>query len=123
MEVRRLFRNSLSQLTFTGGIERVSIEFIRQNARAVLGSSPIEYIRNAKPYGSLFEPTSSGMISGVNTGFFVDHGEPLEALRYTQRELNWPLGELPDGSEFLLLLPRTQLRSRSSSGPSKPLNR
>ncbi|CAN8096746.1 unnamed protein product [Discula destructiva] len=98
------------------GIERISLDFIQQNASTFLESSPIEYIRDARPCGSLFEENSNGMVAGVNSGFFVDHEEPLEALSIIQAdELHWPLGDLPDGSEFLLLIPRSQHRSRSRS--------
>lgn len=78
---------------------------MKTNAQAILGSSPIGYIRDARPCGSLFEQDSNGMVAGVDTGLFVDHREPLDALRYIQDELNWPLGDLTDGSEFLLLPP------------------
>lgn len=55
------------------------------------------------------------MVSGVDTNFFVDHEEPLEALKDVRKELDWPLGDLPDGSEFLILMPGFQRRSRSRS--------
>lgn len=78
-------------------------------------ASPIPYVRDAKLRGSLFNPSdASGLVSSVDSGFFVDHEEPLEALAWVREAMNWPLGELHDGYEFLLLLEvRRRRRSRS----------
>ncbi|KAI1935012.1 hypothetical protein LOZ66_005561 [Ophidiomyces ophidiicola] len=101
-------------------IEKVALEFARQNAKSIMQASPISYIREAKLCGTLFDPQdSTGIVCGVNTGFFVDHDEPLEALELVQENWEWPLGELPDGYEFLLILPGKHRRSRSRSS-SKP---
>lgn len=82
-------------------------------------ASPIRYIKNAKLRGNLFHPKdnpekdddddddggASGLISSVDTEFWVDHTEPLKALaRVRDMGGNWPLGELRDGHEFLLIL-------------------
>lgn len=85
-------------------------------------ASPIPYIREAKLRGALFEPEdSTGLVCGVNTQFFVDHEEPIEALKMVQETWEWPLGDLLDGHEFLLILPgkHRRFRSRSSSKPEK----
>ncbi|KAI1495772.1 hypothetical protein F5X99DRAFT_422653 [Biscogniauxia marginata] len=67
--------------TFGSTIEKISLDFIAENATPILKASPIKYIRDAKLCGSLFDNTdSTGLVSGVNTNFFVDHQEPLEAL-------------------------------------------
>lgn len=59
--------------------------------------------------------------------FWIDHTEPLKALaRARAREaIEWPLGELNDGHEFLLILEarkrsrsRLQLMSRPKDTPS-----
>lgn len=100
------------------GIERVSVDFIQNHAEAILAMSPISYIKEAKLAGSLFGQAPISMVSGVNTNFFVDHAEPLEALRYVREELDWPLGDLPDGCEFLVLLRKPKRRSRSRSTQS-----
>ncbi|OQD70417.1 hypothetical protein PENDEC_c023G01060 [Penicillium decumbens] len=74
-------------------IEKVDLEFISKNANEVLLTSPIPYIRNAELCGTIFDVRdTSGMVSGVNTSFFVDHTEPLEALAEVEREWQWPLG-------------------------------
>ena len=80
-----------------------------------MGCSPISYIKEAKLSGSLFNPEdTSGVVSSVDTGFFVDHEEPLEALVCVQENMKWPLGELIDGHEFLLIL-QIRRRARSTS--------
>lgn len=106
----------LKLMVSLGGIISVSTDFIRNNANSVMKQSPIEYVKNAVPRGNLFEPDdASGVISSVCTNFFVDHTEPLEALRWVRQEgLEWPLGELLDGHEFFLIM-ETRLRSRSRS--------
>jgi len=44
-----------------------------------------------------------GPSSGVDTEFFVDHEDPLSALAWLREQEVWPLGDLPDGQEFVLL--------------------
>lgn len=92
------------------------LNFAKDNAEAIMKASPIPYIREAKLYGTLFEQDdTTGLVCGVNTGFFVDHEEPLDALMTIRETQEWPLGDLPDGHEYLLLLPAKQRRSRSRS--------
>ena len=79
----------------------------REHARSIMSCCPVGYIREAKCKGSLFEDgqTNSGVVSCANTGFYVDHTEPLEALEIIKREgISWPLGTLPDGCEFLIFV-------------------
>jgi hypothetical protein len=78
--------------------------------------SPVRYIRDAKLQGRIFDARiSDGTISSVDTGFFVDHTEPLEALNYVREDRGWPLGELNDGHEFLLILEAKRQHSRSKA--------
>ena len=106
-------------LTTTGGIHDIKTTFIRDHSQAILKASPVEYLRNATARGSLFDDdVTDGTTSAVDTGFFVDHTEPLEALEDIRMQIYWPLGELLDGHEFLLILeakPRSRSRSRSLS--------
>ena len=82
-------------------------------------ASPIRYVKNAKLRGSVFDPgDTSGLVSSVDSGFFVDHNEPLEALAWVREEMDWPLGELFEGHEFILILEaRRRSRSGSTSRP------
>lgn len=104
-----------------GGINTVDVGFIRDNAEAIMKVSPISYVKDAELRGSLFDPDdTSGAISSVNTKFFVDHTEPLEALSWVREGLDWPLGELLDGYKFLIMIKvrrRDRSRSRSTSRP------
>lgn len=52
------------------------------------------------------------MVSGVNTGFYVDHKEPLGGLQWLRQFREWPLGDLPEGHEFLLVIPAKRIKSR-----------
>ena len=90
---------------------------MKGNAHSIMKVSPVGYVRDAKLRGSLFDPEdSSGLVSSVDTGFFVDHEEPLEALAWVRESMDWPLGELLDGHEFILILQaRRRSRSRSTS--------
>lgn len=88
-----------------GGIDTVASDFIRDNAEAIMKGSPIDYVKDAKLRGSLFDPIdTSGAISSVDTAFFIDHTDPLQALERARRGLDWPPGELFDGYEFLLIV-------------------
>lgn len=91
-------------------IKAIDMAFIGDNATAILATSPIEYLRTARLVGSAFNPTSTTTaISSVYTNFFVDHVEPLEALTEFLAKAGqeaWPLGELLDGHEFLIIVRR-----------------
>ncbi|EEH39368.2 hypothetical protein PAAG_08637 [Paracoccidioides lutzii Pb01] len=92
--------------SFGMGIERVPLDFIKENAEAIMKTSPIFYIREAKLCGTLFKPNdSTGLVCGVDTRFFVDHEELLKILKKIQKTWQWPLGDLSDGYEYLLILP------------------
>ncbi|OJD10138.1 hypothetical protein ACJ73_09921 [Blastomyces percursus] len=101
-------------------LKLVSLDFAKENAEAIMKASPIPYIRKARQCGTLFETKdSTGLVCGVDTGFFVDHEEPLEALELVRHIRQWPLGELLDGHECLLILPGKRLRPRLSVKPER----
>ncbi|KAH6691677.1 hypothetical protein F5X68DRAFT_229526 [Plectosphaerella plurivora] len=79
----------------------VSLDFIRDNAAGILAASPIQYIRDGALSGTLFGDAQVDIVSGVNTDFWVDHEEPMQALSSLQEQ--WPLGNLPEGHEYLLV--------------------
>jgi hypothetical protein len=92
---------------------------MKDNVESIMKASPVGYIRDAKLRGKLFNSEdTSGLVSSVDTGFFVDHEEPLEALAWVRESMEWPLGELLDGHEFILVL-QAKHRSRSKSSPSR----
>ena len=48
----------------------MAVGFIHDNAEAIMKVSPISYIKDAEPRGSLFDPEdTSGVISSVYTNF------------------------------------------------------
>ncbi|KAI0740145.1 hypothetical protein C8Q76DRAFT_665870 [Earliella scabrosa] len=88
---------------------QLDVAYIKEHARQILESTPIAYLRGARLHGSLFEGagTTSGVVSSADTGFFVDHTEPMEALRRwrANHSVVWPLGELQEGHEFFIVVP------------------
>ncbi|KAM0797692.1 hypothetical protein BDR22DRAFT_882065 [Usnea florida] len=105
---------------YGGSINAVRLDFIKEHAERIMKESPIRYVKDAKLRGSLFNPEdASGLVSSVDTDFWVDHTEPLEALAWVRDKGDWPLGDLVDGHEFLLVMDvrrRTRSKFRSSSG-------
>jgi hypothetical protein len=91
---------------FGRGLEEVNLEMVREHARGIMDSSPVAYVRNAKLRGSLFgAEEEGGVVCCADTGFFVDHAEPLAALEAVKnRGVKWPFGSLPEGCEFLVLV-------------------
>ncbi len=89
---------------FSDGIDKTNLQFIHDYAARILEASPVDYLKQAKLRGSCFDPDSDsdGTISCVDTQFFVDHTEPLQALEIAE-EGGWPLGKLLDGHEFILV--------------------
>ncbi|KAL2185753.1 hypothetical protein L209DRAFT_754203 [Thermothelomyces heterothallicus CBS 203.75] len=109
---------ALSKACSEFSFPHVPLGFMRTCAREVMAGSPIPYVRDAEICGSLFQPDGAsplGLVSGVDTNFFVDHEEPLSALEWLQQEGLWPLGSLPDGHEFLLVFEAPRRRSRPLS--------
>ena len=83
----------------------MDVGIIRDHAEAIMKASPISYVKNAELCGSLFDPEDkSRVVSSVYTNFFVDHTEPLKALAWIREGQDWPLGELLDEYEFLLII-------------------
>lgn len=94
---------------FGATIEELDLNFTRREAGSILKSSPIAYIRNAKLRGTLFghsqgeEEKSGPLVCGVDTEFYVSHEEPSRALEIVRGVWKWPLGDLPEGHEFLVM--------------------
>lgn len=107
------------KLNNLGHIITIKLEFIKDHAEEIMKAPPINYVRDANFRGSLFNPEdASGLVSSVDTSFWVDH--TLEALVRARELLDWPLGELHGGHEFLLII---EVRRRPRSRPqltSKP---
>ncbi len=97
---------------FSDGIDKTNLQFIHDHAARILEASPVGYLKQAKLRGSCFDSDSDGTISCVDTQFFVDHTEPLQALEIAEE--GWPLGKLLEGHEFILI-GRRKLTARKRS--------
>lgn len=96
--------SSTPRLTIVADLCDIDLDFIRQNASVIMRKSPVGYVQSARLVGSLFnEATSDGSVSLADTSFFVDHAEPLRTLNHVKSTSRWPLGELLEGHEFLML--------------------
>ncbi|KPI45758.1 uncharacterized protein AB675_866 [Cyphellophora attinorum] len=95
---------------FGHGLEKVNLSMTQKYAATTMASCPIVYVREAKLRGSLFGESGAetGVKSCADTKFYVDHQEPVQALNAAKQSgLEWPLGDLPEGHEFLLLIGRS----------------
>lgn len=92
--------------TFGNGSEDVDLDVMRLEARDIMASCPVAYVKDAKLRGALFEDEpEEGTISCADTQFWVDHQEPDEALNTIKdKRIRWPFGCLPEGHEYLLLV-------------------
>ncbi|KAG9532269.1 hypothetical protein KCU93_g1277, partial [Aureobasidium melanogenum] len=90
------------------GLDQVEECTISPRIRDIMASCPVNYVRTAKPYGSLFDSVvTDGTVSCADTKFFVDHAEPDAALDAIQSKgIKWPFGRLPEGHEFLVFIER-----------------
>ncbi|KAH9216827.1 hypothetical protein DL95DRAFT_362868 [Leptodontidium sp. 2 PMI_412] len=91
---------------FGNGLEDVDLYTMRLEARDIMATCPVTYVRDAKLRGSLFEhEPEDGTLSCADTQFWVDHREPDEALNLIKEKGRlWPFGHLPEGHEYLLLV-------------------
>lgn len=80
----------------------VPLDFARNNAAAILASSPVSYIQNAKPAGTIFKK-GGDLRCGADTNFHIDHSEVKAAIAELEAKDEWPLGDLVEGHEYLLL--------------------
>lgn len=86
-------------------IDKLDLDFIKQNAKNIIETTPIQYLKTSVLHGSLFSDVNDGSISSVNTNFFVDHEKVLGYLRkYEELGRYWPLGELMEGHEYFIVV-------------------
>jgi hypothetical protein len=87
------------------GIENVNLETVKGHGSAIMASSPVEYVRNAQLV-SRDSDNGGTVCCCASTDFWVDHAEPLAVLEEVKQRVAWPLGELSEGCEFLVLVKR-----------------
>ena len=87
-------------------MNEIDLAFIGANARRVLASSTVGYIKTAELRGTAFgDARDPAVVSSAFTNFYVSHVEPLGILEtYVARSI-WSLGELLEGHEFLIIVP------------------
>ncbi|KAG7453219.1 uncharacterized protein BT62DRAFT_940616 [Guyanagaster necrorhizus] len=87
-------------------INNIDLDFIRRTAPRMLSVATVDYLKDAQLRGSLFEERpAAGTVSSVDTKFYVDREEPLAALKaHVASSGSWPLGELLEGHEFLIVV-------------------
>jgi len=96
---------------FGHGIEKVDLSGIKELVPGIMKSSPVPYVKMARPTGSLFDQgDQTGAVCCADTAFWVDHAEPLAALNAIKEDgIKWPFGDLPDGCEFLVFVSRSSV--------------
>lgn len=99
---------------FGRGIGEVDLDIVKQYGRTIMASSPVSYVKKAIPKGTLFDHVvHDGSICCAFTDFWVDHNEPLELLQSVKAKgVEWPLGELPGGCEFLVIVKRAEVDAK-----------
>jgi hypothetical protein len=106
------------------GLEALDLSFIRTHAQNVLAACPVEYVSSAKLRGAVFTDREGatqedriqdeamkqeeGTVCVADSGFWVDHTEPVAVLACVREEREWPLGKLPEGCEWLVLVEKEQ---------------
>lgn len=91
-------------------IGELDLETIKANARKVLGRCEVCSLRDATLEGTLFEPKPSleGVVSCINTRNYVDINDVEAGIARAKEVGGWPLGRLPEGGEFLVLVENKQ---------------
>ncbi|KAF2842527.1 hypothetical protein M501DRAFT_927634, partial [Patellaria atrata CBS 101060] len=91
-----------------GGSKDIDLSTTQKYAIDILRSSLVEYVNGAKVHGSLFHESHDGSASTADTGLHVCYDEPSEILAtIQQRGTMWPLGELLEGHEYIILVEPT----------------
>jgi len=93
-------------------VRKPNLDFIKTYAQKILDTTNISYLKDVQLRGSLFQDVDeAGVISCAFTAFYVDHEEPLEALKSWEdkHDMSWPLGVLPEGHEFLCIVANKEI--------------
>ncbi|RPA84676.1 hypothetical protein BJ508DRAFT_412438 [Ascobolus immersus RN42] len=98
-------------------ISHVDLNATKTHAKGILKGCELDYLRDAPLQGSLFEEDEEErrkvgrerVVSCIQTKNYVDLEDVKDGVAKAERK-GWPLGELPEGGEFLLIVetPRGQ---------------
>ncbi|KAF2800573.1 hypothetical protein K505DRAFT_399896 [Melanomma pulvis-pyrius CBS 109.77] len=94
---------------FGNGLENMNFDMARTHAHAIMTCSPVNYVKAATLKADFFgNDIQDGNVWCAFTNFWVDHKEPLGVLKnLNENGIHWPLGELPDGCEYLVIVEGT----------------
>jgi len=96
---------TLAKCLGTFPIDLLDLDFVKQHAKNIIDSTPIQYLKESKLHGSLFSDVDDSTVSSVNSNFFTDHTKVLEYLNeYLRLGRHWPLGALLEGHEFFIVV-------------------
>jgi hypothetical protein len=89
------------------------------NLTRIITICNIEYLINQPLIGTLFqltvEPEKEQPRVQINTQFYTDHAEHLEALTKLAIDMERPLGLLLEGHEFIVMFPVRSSRKKVSN--------
>jgi hypothetical protein len=106
---------------FSHGIEYLDFDLAKKHGKSIMAASPVDHVRSARLNGSIFEKFYD--VCYAFTDFWVDHKESRDVLdSVVKGGRGWPLGQLPDGCEYLALVNGRE-RRRSGSGEIEELER
>lgn len=80
--------------------------FIRTHITRIINLCNIPYLIDKPLIGSLFQQIrqpGDDVRLQINTEFYIDHAEPLEALSNLPVDVEWSLGSLLEGCEFIVV--------------------
>jgi hypothetical protein len=98
---------------FSHGIEHLNFDLAKKYGKGIMAASPVDYVKSARLNGSIFEKFYD--VCYAFTDFWIDHKEPSDVLASAVKNgRGWPLGQLPDGCEYLALVDGGE-RRRSAS--------
>jgi hypothetical protein len=93
-------------------------DFIKVHVRSIYTICNITYLADKPLIGSTFgtiphvDKTTPKAL--INSEFHIDHREPLEALVSLPLDVQWPLGPLLEGHEFIVVFEAGTNRTRTS---------
>jgi hypothetical protein len=93
-------------------------DFIKAHVARIYTLCNITYLADKPLVGSMFgtiphiDKTTPKAL--INSEFHIDHDEPLEALISLPLDVQWPLGPLLEGHEFIVLFEVGTNRKRTS---------
>ncbi|KAF8194012.1 hypothetical protein K438DRAFT_1934738 [Mycena galopus ATCC 62051] len=94
-------------------VRKVDLDFIKTHAQKIINTTDISYLKDVQLRGSLLQNAAeAGVVSCVFTAFYVDHEEPLQALKNWEdsQDMTWPLGVLTEGHEFFCIAPNKKVQ-------------